>query len=467
MKLTGLLLAAPVVLTMVAADPRPTARPERRVLDRWRFARQDESSTAAGGGGGGGGATTTTPAASTPTREATSQSPTSAAPETTSTPQQQQPTSTSSPTSQQQQQPTSTSTPARPTSAATTSSTQQQQQSSQTQAPAASSTPAAPSVQTPTTTEFSLSTPPPSTAIVSTTDQSGRVITSVMVITQSPTAVAVSPTASAPAEDEKKGVSQSTVIGLAVTGSIAGLLIILLIVWKLTGKRFSDLEDNDDDAIKWPELHKDSAAMTPIPARPSARAAGGTETDTLGTDFDRQSAAAHSAADLSYPPYSDDPGSGYGARPAYYDPYGGAPGATKPYPSPPGSHDGDHKTWGGPADAQFYDAPRGPSPGPNAIARGMSPGPGVAYDNRVASPAPPNMAYADPVGRTGSPGPGGYGYGAYPADPYGGRNSPGPNMAYAQPEMDPYGRRSPGPGMVYNPGRVASPGPGAGAAGYR
>ncbi|KAL5635206.1 hypothetical protein ACGC1H_003035 [Rhizoctonia solani] len=449
---------------MVAADPRPTPGPNGRVVDRWRFARQDDTTSAAAGGGAGSASPTSAAAGPTSsTRETSSAAaPTSSAavPSSTSTSTPQQPTSTSSSSSQQQQQPTSSSTPAseRPVSSSTSSSQQQQQPTSNNPAPAPTSSAAAQTSQTPTSTSFSLSTPPPSTAIVSTTDQSGRMITSFVVVTQTPHSVAVAPTATE-TSTEKKGVSQSTVIGLAVTGSIAGLLIILLIVWKLTGKRFSDLEDNDDDAIKWPELNKDSAAMTPIPARPSARAAGA-ETDTLGTDFDRQSAAANSAADLSYQPYSDDPG--YGARPAYYDPYGGAPGATKPYPSPPGSHDGDHKTWGAPAEAQYYDVPRGQSPGPNAIARGMSPGPGMAYDPRVASPAPPTMTYADPVGRTGSPGPAAYGYAAgyAPADPYSGRNSPGPNMVYA-PEMDPYGRRSPGPGMAYNGsvGRVGSPGP--------
>ncbi|KAG8684976.1 hypothetical protein FRC11_011331, partial [Ceratobasidium sp. 423] len=387
MKLAPLLLAAPVVLTMVAADPRPTPGPGRRVLDRWQFARQGETSS--GGTGGGGAAASSTPVANTATRETTSSTPTSAAAETSSPP--VQPTSSSTPSSQPAQQtPTSTSERQVPTS--TSNTPQQQPTTSSANQPASSQAPQS-NNQAPTSTTLSLSTPPPTTAVVSTTDQHGNVFTSVVVFTQSATPVLASASATA-APEEKKGVSQSTVIGLAVTGSIAGLLIILLIVWKLTSKRFSDLDDTgDDDAIKWPELNKDSAAMTPIPARPSTRAAG-TETDTLGGDFDRQS-AAHSTADLSYQPYSDDPG--YGTRPAYYDPYGGTPGATKPYPSPPGSHDGDHKNWGGPADAQYYDAPRVASPGPNAIARGMSPGPSMAYDNRVASPAPPNVAYADPV----------------------------------------------------------------------
>ncbi|KAH7342092.1 hypothetical protein B0J17DRAFT_649415 [Rhizoctonia solani] len=434
MKLAPILLAAPVVFTLVAADPRPTAAPDRRVLDRWRFARQDETAS----GGTGGGAPTSAAPASTPTREATSASPTSVAPETTSTP--AQPTTTSTSTTPQQQPPTSTSTStsvaARPTS--TTSSSTPVQQSPTSNPVQSPSSPVTPSANPPpVSSTISMSTPEPSTAVISTTDGSGRVITSVLVITQSPQSIAVAATASSTADEKSTGISPATTIGLAVTGSIAGLLVILLIVWKLTNKRFSDLEDGDDDAIKWPELHKDSSAMTPIPARPtpSARA----ETDTLGTDFDRQS-AAHSTADLQYPPYSDDPG--YGARPAYYDPYGGAP-----------------------AEAQYYDPARVASPGPNAIARGMSPGPGMAYDARVASPAPPNVGYADQMGRTGSPGPAGYGYpaGYAQADPYGGRNSPGPNMAYGQPEVDPYGRRSPGPGMAYNGsvGRVASPGPGA------
>jgi hypothetical protein len=227
-----------------------------------------------------------------------------------------------------------------------------------------------------------------------------------------------------------------------------------------------------DDAIKWPELHKDSAAMTPLPARPTGRS--GVETSALD-DFDRQSSVAPSTADLTYQPYSDDPG--YGARPAYYDPYGGAPGVVKPYASPPGSHDGDHKNWGAPAaDGQYYDAPRGPSPGPNLayadpIGRGTSPGPNLAYADslgRGGSPAPPTMGYADPMGRTASPGPAGYGYvGGYApeqamgGDPYGGRRSPGPNLAYGGNQNDSYGRRSPGPGLAYNGavGRVGSPGP--------
>lgn len=232
--------------------------------------------------------------------------------------------------------------------------------------------------------------------------------------------------------------------------------------------------------------------MTPLPARPTGRA--GVETNALD-DFDRQS-AAHSTVDLQYQPYSDDPG--YAARPAYYDPYGGA-GQVKPYASPPGSHDGDHKKWGVQPDGQYYDPPRGASPGPNkaygdSIGRGPSPGPNLAYGDsmargvspappmayadsigRGASPAPPNMAYADPLGRTGSPGP--MAYGGYPggyapdpamvADPYGGRHSPGPNLAYGAP-TDAYGRRSPGPGLAYGGavGRVGSPGPNA-AGGYR
>jgi hypothetical protein len=61
------------------------------------------------------------------------------------------------------------------------------------------------------------------------------------VITQS--VVKSTATVSPTPEPENKGISQSTVIGLAVTGSIAGLLVILLIVWKLTNKRFADLED--------------------------------------------------------------------------------------------------------------------------------------------------------------------------------------------------------------------------------
>lgn len=309
-----------------------------------------------------------------------------------------------------------------------------------------------------------------------------------IVVTLAASAVTASSSSTGTGGDPKP-ITRGTIIGLAVTGSIAVLIVILLIVWKLSNKRFSDLEDTGDDAIKWPELNKDSAAMTPLPARPTGRSG-------VDDNFDAQSSAANSTADLAgahYQPYSDDPG--YGARPAYYDPYGGVPGSARPYASPPGSHDGDHKNWGGPADNQYYDPPRGASPGPNmaygdAVGRAASPGPNMAYGDslgRGASPGPnmaygdtlgrgtspgPNMAYADPMGRTASPSPGGYG--GYPAgygaeqmggDPYAGRHSPGPGLAYGGSQtdhgVDPYGRRSPGPGMAYGGGRAASPGPNA------
>ncbi|KAF8754253.1 hypothetical protein RHS01_06448 [Rhizoctonia solani] len=416
---------------MAAADPRahPTGLALRR-LERWEFRRQDDpaaTATTPPAGGGGGAAHTSAAPETTPT---TSQAP---PPTTTTTPTRPtQPTTTSNPA--QPTTPTTAPTSAAPVPTTPTTTTQQQQpQTSPTQNQSQNQNQN--QNQTPTTTQAPATTAQPSTTVIESTpppttscrqSHKGRHATA------------------DPSESGSKGMTQSTVIGLAVTGSIAGLLVILLIVWKLTNKRFADLEDTgDDDAIKWPELHKDSAAMTPIPARPSTRATGATETTSAPT---LTPSRVHSTTDLAYPPYSDDPG--YGTRPAYYDPYGGA---------------------------QYYDVPRGPSPGPNAIARGMSPGPNMAYATdpigRGASPAPPVMAYADPVGRTGSPGPGAYGYGAAAAagayaqpDPYGGRHSPGPNMAYGQADIDPYGRRSPGPGVAYNNsiGRVASPGPNAG-----
>ncbi|QRV89675.1 transmembrane protein [Ceratobasidium sp. AG-Ba] len=449
MKLGPLLLAAPVVLQLVAADPRPTPAPNqrqiRRALDRWHFARQ----TAIIGSSGGGASQSETEKETTPT---SSSSPTSApAPTSTSSP---PPTSTS-----KEEAPTSSSSP--PTSRDVTSSTppptsSTPAQTSNNQAPATSTTTSQPPVMT---------TPPPTSSNLVTTDHLGSIITSVVLVTYS----AVSATPTAGSDDKKGGMTTGTTVGLAVTGSIAGLIIILLIVWKLTGKRFSDLEDSDDNAIKWPELNKDSAAMTPLPARPTGRS--GVETNALD-DFDSRSATQSTANLTDGPyqqPYSDDPG--YGARPQYYDPYGGVPGTARPYASPPGSHDGDHKNWGVPAEGgQYYDAPmRGASPGPNMayadpLPRGASPGPNMAYGDslgRGTSPGP-NMAYADPTGRTASPAPAGYG-GYYDQPQMSGRLSPGPNLAYGGSQdhgmADPYGRQSPAPGMGGYGARAASPGP--------
>ncbi|KAG9097501.1 hypothetical protein FRC06_007479 [Ceratobasidium sp. 370] len=455
MRLAAFFLAAPVVLQLVAADPRPTPTPNhaRRALERWAFERQLPT----------GGASSAAPGGNSQTEKESSTTPTtSTTPTSTST----TPTSTSTSSSEAE------TTTSRSTADPQTTSTREQSSASSTStSQAQSQSSAAPSSQTHTTAPVVLSTPSPTSSQLVTTNDQGVTFTSIVVLTRPASAVASPSSTSDDSSD--KPIPKGTIIGLAVTGSIAVLIIILLIVWKLTNKRFSDLDDIGDDAIKWPELNKDSAAMTPLPARPTGRS--GVETTALD-DFDAQSSAAHSTADLTgthYQPYSDDPG--YGTRPQYYDPYGGAPGVARPYASPPGSHDGDHKNWGGPADAQgyadphqqYYDAPaRGPSPGPNmaygdSLARGTSPG--------------PNMAYADPTGRTASPAPG---YGGYPAgygadQSMGGRRSPGPNLAYGGSQndhavVDAYGRQSPAPGMGYG-GRAASPGPNAayGQAGYR
>ncbi|KAG9122604.1 hypothetical protein FRC07_000951 [Ceratobasidium sp. 392] len=391
MKLAALLLAAPAVLQLVAADPRPNEL-HARALERWVFERQGTTGGASASPTQGNSETekeTTPPASPTASPTSTTPAPT---PTTTPTSTRDEETSSARPTSDAS--PTQSPTQAQPTSTSSPSSQAQ-----------ASNTPTQNAPTSRTTAPVVLSTPPPSTSQFLTTNEQGAVFTSVLLITRPASAISSPSTTSD--DTTSKPISKGTIIGLAVTGSIAVLIVILLIVWKLTNKRFSDLEDTGDDAIKWPELNKDSAAMTPLPTRPTARS--GADTSTLDK-FDTQS-AAQSTAEL-YQPYSDDPG--YGARPQYYDPYGGAPGSTRPYASPPGSHDGDHKNWGVPAEGQgyadphqqqYYDAPmRGPSPGPNmaygdSIGRGTSPG--------------PNMAYADPAARAASPGPAGYG--GYPA----------------------------------------------------
>lgn len=57
-----------------------------------------------------------------------------------------------------------------------------------------------------------------------------------------------SPTATGSSADGDSAIHPGTIIGLSVAGGIAAVAIIGFIIWKLTRKRFSDLDDPDGES---------------------------------------------------------------------------------------------------------------------------------------------------------------------------------------------------------------------------
>ncbi|KAM0750378.1 hypothetical protein T439DRAFT_326344 [Meredithblackwellia eburnea MCA 4105] len=145
--------------------------------------------------------------------------------------------------------------------------------------------------------------------------------------------------------NSKTGSSSSTgktwgIVG-GVVGGVIALVGIIFVIYRLSQRRFSSL-DNDADEIKWPELNPDgtsaaTSTLNPLGTRRTGGAGvemserdgqseyggeGGTSYGTSGQYHSRTS---------SYEPihYSDAPPAG---DPAYYDPYLGPSAA--PYPPP-------------------------------------------------------------------------------------------------------------------------------------
>lgn len=170
-----------------------------------------------------------------------------------------------------------------------------------------------------------------------------------------------------------------------VVGGLAALAAVIFIVFRCTQRRFSELDD-EDVAIKWPELVNradDSSTLNPLAAR---QAAG----HGIGDDGDdeKPSVSPHQGlySDHSYAPdlsrgntgqstmfsngsYQGGPG-GYGERQAYYDPYLGTSSAPQPFPPSI------------PYDQQQHPAypPLGPSAPYSTVHRTASPGPGQEAD---------------------------------------------------------------------------------------
>ncbi|KAG8951321.1 hypothetical protein FRC04_006561 [Tulasnella sp. 424] len=347
--------------------------------------------------------------------------------------------------------------------------------------------PSSTSVSTPASTPRS-SPPPQSLSAVVSTASDGGITTVFQTVTNSGTATSSSASASSTdASDDSGGVGTKSIAGIVVAGSLAVIGIGAFIWWKMSKKRFSGLEDTDDN-FKWPDLNENTA-MQPLPGRAESVRGGRdgaldsqSESTHAKPYYDNQSAIS-SAADLSRGPVEHAPSSLYYDHPppqyptyqqnphpatsdaasGYYDPYSGpVPEVFSPQTATgPGFAADAGRRSPGPNSA--YDAsgygPRAASPGPNAAyaPRSASPGPNVAYGGpRAASPGP-NMAYGGP--RAASPGPNAA-YGPRSASPgpnaaYGPRSaSPGPGAAYAA-----YGARSASPGPNYAYGGRTSPGP--------
>ncbi|EFI27893.1 hypothetical protein CC1G_14384 [Coprinopsis cinerea okayama7 len=333
--------------------------------------------------------------------------------------------------------PTSSSTPtSAPTSTPTSSSASE----------TASSEPETSSTNTPppeTTREPTPSTPAEDDddEVITTTEEDDfTTITRTNTISGSGSRSAPSETAtSKPKEDndEGEGIGTGSIIGMSVAGGLAVIGIIAFFVWKLTRKKFSTFDDNEP--IKWPELNSHGADSHPLPVRDTGRAGFDTGSDN---SLSRVNSSNYSTTDFGghqdpyavpplphlnpNQPYRDDPNAAAG----YYDPYRG--------PVPPTVEHG--QDWAGEAipmtqmqQGQVHAAPPPPAHGgydaqaPYNVGR-QSPGPLQAYDAGRASPAPPNMGYQS--------------YDQYGGDPAVGRQSPGPNAAYA-------GRMSPGPNAAF------------------
>ncbi|KDQ14954.1 hypothetical protein BOTBODRAFT_44435 [Botryobasidium botryosum FD-172 SS1] len=342
--------------------------------------------------------------------------PVTAAPQPTTTPEKPTvaPTTAAPPPTQQQPatQPAATTPATTPDNKPPTATTPAQQPSSPTTAPPSNNPPK--------------NSPPPTHTTSLSTDAQGVTVVVTVPYSASSTSTSATPTSTQPASSGG-GASNSTIIGLSVSGGLALIGLAGFIFWKVRSKR--DEFDDDAEAIKWPELN-DSSAMQPLPSRAGTRNGGG-DASTLGASdmesrggFDRTSIAGTSTADLHPVEFAQHPYSQPGPQvsQAYFDESGQPAGYYDPYRGPlPQTFAGqDPHAWGGagaglaaagygrslsPAPSAAGGVPgygRSMSPAPmGAVGRTPSPGPNMAYGARTQSPAP-QLAYGNDIQRYGS-----------------------------------------------------------------
>ncbi|GAA5821635.1 hypothetical protein JCM11251_000945 [Rhodosporidiobolus azoricus] len=165
----------------------------------------------------------------------------------------------------------------------------------------------------------------------------------------------LSASASAVTEKDSGGGGPSGKTWGIIGGVIGGVVLLaglLLVIWRMTQRRFSDL-DNGHDEIKWPELQPDGQTVSPglTTLNPQGtRRTGGAgfemEKDRFGEDEEGDDAEGRGLHEVQY---AGAAGMG-GQRGSYYDPYLGGPAAltasnnpndsylgpsAAPYPGPP------------------------------------------------------------------------------------------------------------------------------------
>lgn len=198
--------------------------------------------------------------------------------------------------------------------------------------------------------------------------------------------------------------------------------IVGFLAWKLTRKRFSD-DDLDNEAIKWPDLNahgEDGGLHAPLPTNRTGGAGFETSSQVNLARPDSRAGSVAPSAGSTTELYSA------------HDPYAVPPlphlNPNMPYRDDPSQVYYDHDPY-----AQAAVPPVGEAYAMTQINRTRSPGPQAAYgyDPRAMSPAPQQALGVDYRAR--SPGPAASLYsGRVSPGPQAGRMSPGPQMAYGQ-----------------------------------
>lgn len=154
---------------------------------------------------------------------------------------------------------------------------------------------------------------------------------------------------------------------------VAVLIALVFVIWRLTQRRFSELDDAGDE-IRWPELQPDGQTVLPSTLNPpGVRRTGGAGVEMDGdqeSDYGEEGkselveSSSYEKSSVAYGAVPNLPSAGGGAavnRPSsYYDPYLAA------------------------SNASSYPPSRHPSPGPNSVLSHNVGGAGQSYDGSHA-----------------------------------------------------------------------------------